>query len=203
MSRPPSRASVKSQTSTKSKTPSRPSTADNGAALFVDMGDVGWISSTGHHTTVAKSVGKDTKAKSDGTKRGLFTKSMATCFTVIVLGGDSGNIMVHVSAYLADAKAHKKEPELEAITKNFAAAWKTNHFTATSARLVVIKGPWTQEPQMNQLLGHIFPQLAGVKKSALLSCEREPVERTKDHGTALLRYGQAGTEIFVEGRKAM
>jgi hypothetical protein len=167
------------------------------------MGDVGWISPAGDLTTVAKSVGPDIKLKSGGAKRGLFTRGMALCFTVIVLGGDSGNIMVHVSAYLADAKAQNKLHELEAITKNFSAAWTKLRFSVSSARLVVIQGPWTKEPAMQKLLGQIFPQVAAIKKSVELSCDRDVIERTKDHGTALLRYGAAGTEVFVEGKRKM
>jgi hypothetical protein len=56
---------------------------------------------------------------------------------------------------------------------------------------------------MRKLLGLIFPQLARVQPVEL-SCAQNVIERTTDHGTALMRYrAKAGTEIFVEGKRQM
>jgi hypothetical protein len=171
------------------------------------MGDVGWVAMDGSASTLFQSEGvasnpKKKEEKKCGPNHGVFTKGMSDCFTVVVAAKE-GVIMAHVSAYLGDSPIDpKRAPELKVMKDAFAKLWAKHRFDDKSARVVIIKGAYTQENNKLKLMGQIFPQLAKIRPTET-ACKKAPYPPTKYHGTALVKIGNSGTEIFVEDQRFM
>lgn len=208
MSRPGSSGSNKSSASKKdapkarpASPPSRPSTPEIAAALDVPMGGVAWIAANGSASTLYTSVG-GAKGGEGGAKSGLFTKGMTACFTVIV-GGKEGAILSHVSAYLGHATLDKNQKaELAAMNAAFTKLWTKHKFSNKSVQVVIIRGEFTNETQRKALMAQIFPQIA-KNPATEFDCEHTPLERNKLHGTAFVKMGASGTEVFLESKRVM
>jgi hypothetical protein len=179
------------------------------AAVDVKMGEMAWLDSKHLTHETLTSVGgclrKD--GVTDPRRPGLFTKGLASCFAVVILG-PRGGILAHVSGYHGRSDPLPVETdECNTMKANFRRLW-TKHFVEKKhldpPTFVLVLGENTIPERMERAIQQIFPQLSNFPDMAPgrrleVRCEKTPYPREAKHGKvlALMHYRQ-NNQVWVE-----